>query len=137
MCHSRSRNNKANHIHERVLRIAYQDFQSSFSALLVKHNSFTIRQRNLYFLAIEIKIKINISSEIMNDIFDFPKNSAYVLRYRNCFAGSNNHSTHFGINSFANTAAKIWNKVSNKIKDAGSLTVFKSKIKKWVPQGCP
>ena len=45
MCHSRSLNNKVNHIHERALRIVYQDFQSSFSALLVKDNSFSIHQK--------------------------------------------------------------------------------------------
>ena len=44
ICHSRSLD-KVNHIHERALRIVYQDFQSSFSALLVKHNSFTIQQK--------------------------------------------------------------------------------------------
>ena len=45
MCHSRSLNNKVNHIHERALRVIYQDFQSSFSALLVRNNSFTIHQK--------------------------------------------------------------------------------------------
>ena len=37
----------------------------------------------------------------------------------------------------SNTAAKIWNKIPNEIKEACSLTVFKSKTKKWVPEGCP
>ena len=69
MCHSRSLNNKVNHIHERVFRIAYQDIQSRFSALLVKDNSFTIHQKNLQLLTIEIfKVKMNISPKIMNVI---------------------------------------------------------------------
>ena len=45
MCHSRSLNNKVNRIHESALHIVYQGFQSSFSALLVKDNSFTIHQK--------------------------------------------------------------------------------------------
>ena len=78
MCHSRSFNNKVNHIHERALRIVYEDFQSSFSALLVKRNSFTIHQKNIQLLAIAIfKVKMNISLEIMNKIFDFSRNYAY------------------------------------------------------------
>ena len=52
MCHSMNCNNEVNHIHEKALRAVYQDFQSSFPALLVKDNSFTIHQRNLKFLAI-------------------------------------------------------------------------------------
>ena len=51
MCHGRSLNSKVNHIHERALHIFYQDFQSTFSALLVKNNSFTIHQKNLQLLA--------------------------------------------------------------------------------------
>ena len=138
MCQNRSLNNKVNHIHERALRIVYQDFQSSFSALLVKDNSFTIHQKNLQLLAIEtFKVKMNTSLEIMNKIFYFSKNFAYELTCGNCLFRPNIHSTHFGIESIANIAAKIWNKIPNKIKEACSLTVFKSKIKKWVPEDCP
>ena len=138
MCHII--NNKVNHIRERALRVVYQDFQSSFPALLVKDNSFTIHQKNLQLLAIAIfKLKMNISSEIINENFDFSKKSAYELR---CCAACLDylvyiHFMHFGIESIANIAAKIWNKIPNKIKEASSLTVFKNKIKKWIPQGCP
>ena len=79
---------------------------------------------------------MNISPEIMNEIFDFSKNYTYELRSGNCFSRSNIHSAHFEIESIANIAAKTWNKIPNEIKEACSLTVFKSKIKKWVPEGC-
>ena len=138
MCHTRSLNNKVDHIHERALGIVYQDFQSSFSDLLVKDNSFTIHQKILQSLVIEIfKVKMSISPEIMNNIFDFSKNYANELTCGNCLSGSNIHSTHFGIESIANIAAKIWNKIPNEMKEACSLTVFKTKIKKWVPECCP
>ena len=101
-------------------------------------NSFTIHQKSLQLLAIEIfKVKMSISLEIMNKIFDYSKNYAYKLRCDNCLSRSNIHSTHFGIESIANIAAKIWNKMPNQIKETCSLTIFKSKIKKWVPEGCP
>ena len=78
MCHSRSLNNKVNHIHERALRTYYEDFPSSFSFLLVKDSSFTIYQRNFQFLPLDIfKVETNISPEKMNEFFDFPKNFAY------------------------------------------------------------
>ena len=53
MYHSRSLNNKVNHIHERALRIVYQDFQSSVLPFLVKDHSLTIHQKSLQLLAIE------------------------------------------------------------------------------------
>ena len=103
MCHSRSLNNKVNHIHERALCIVYQDFQSRFSVLLIKDNLFTMHKKNLQLLAIEIfKVKMNISPKIMNKIFDFSKNSAYELRCGNCLSRSHIHSTHFWIESIAN-----------------------------------
>ena len=80
---------------------------------------------------------MNISLEIMNEISDFSKNSSYELRCGNCLSRSNLYSTHFGIKSIANIAAKIWNKIPNEIKEASCVTDFKSNIKKWVPHGCP
>ena len=53
MIHKRGFNNKINHIHERALRIVYNDY--SFEDLLNKDKSVTIHERNLQQLAIEIK----------------------------------------------------------------------------------
>ena len=118
--------------------MVYQNFQLRFSALFVKDNSFTIDQKNLQLLAIEIcDVKKNISPEIMNKIFDFSENNACELRCGNCLSRSKIHSTHFEIKFVGNIASKIWYKIPNEIKEACSLTVFKSKIKKLVPEGCP
>ena len=40
MLHSRTINNKINHLHERAFRIVCSDFKSSFEVLLIKDNSF-------------------------------------------------------------------------------------------------
>ena len=47
MFHSRHLNNKINSIHERALRITYQDSTSTFQELLNKNNSVSIPHRNL------------------------------------------------------------------------------------------
>ena len=68
--------NKIIRIQERALRIVYRDYNSSFKVLPQKDKSITIQQKNLQYLAIEIcKVKMGISSKIMNDIFRFSKNS--------------------------------------------------------------
>ena len=95
------------------------------SALLVKDSSLIIHQKNLILLAIEIfKVKITISPEIMNDIFDFSKNYGYGLRCGNFLSRSNIHSINFGIESIANIAAKVWNKIPNEIKEAWHLILI-------------
>ena len=62
MFHSRNLNNKINKIHQRSLRIVYNDDTSSFDELLRKDNSVSIHHRNIQALAIEMyKAKNNLS----------------------------------------------------------------------------
>ena len=71
MFHSRSLNNKINNLHERSLHIVYKDNYSSYVDLLVKEKdkSFTIHQKNIQSLAIELfKNKRNLSNVIMCNI---------------------------------------------------------------------
>ena len=46
MFHSRKRNYRINKIHERALRIVYNDHQCAFEELFERDNSFTIREKN-------------------------------------------------------------------------------------------
>ena len=72
MFHNRALNNRINKIHERALRLVYQNKNLSFSELLELDNAVTIHQRNLQVLVTEIfKVKNNLSPEIMKQIFDF------------------------------------------------------------------
>ena len=61
MFFSRRSNNRINHLHERTLRIVYNDHSSTFEDLLAKDNSVSIHYRNIRLLAIELhKAKNNI-----------------------------------------------------------------------------
>ena len=51
MLHSRRLINKINSIHERALRITYQDNRSAFRELVNKNNSVSIHHENLQVLA--------------------------------------------------------------------------------------
>ena len=62
MLHSKKCNNRVDKIHERALRIVYQDYASSFTELLEKDNSTTINNRNIQLLATELfKVKNGLS----------------------------------------------------------------------------
>ena len=54
MFHSKKSNSRVNKLHERALRIAYQDYTSSFTELLEQYNSTTIHNRNFQLLATEL-----------------------------------------------------------------------------------
>ena len=86
MFHSRRLNNKINSIHERALRITYQDNTSTFQELLNKDNSVSIHHRNLQVLATEMfKIHRGLSPEIPRETFvsetssyNLPRNEDYM-----------------------------------------------------------
>ena len=67
MFHCRGLNNKINRIHERALRISYNDKSSSCGELLTKDRSVTIHHRNIRALTIEIyKVIQGISPPLLN-----------------------------------------------------------------------
>ena len=101
MFHSRRLNNKINSIHERALRITYQDNASTFEELLNKDNSVSIHHRNLQVLATEMfKIHWGLSPEILRETFE-PETSSYNLRRNDNFEKRKVHSVYQGTESLS------------------------------------
>ena len=108
MFHSRALNNKINSIHERALRITYNDSKLTFEELLNKDNSVSIHHRNLQVLAIKMfKIKNNMAPEFLNEIF---QNRAlpYNLRTNSNFSSRQVQSVYHGTESLSFLGPKIW-----------------------------
>ena len=136
MCHSRTMETQINRIHERALKIIYMDNDSSFETLLKKSGSVTIHHRNLQLLATEIfKALNNLSSSLMSDLFKI-KDTKYNFRKGDILEYNKPHTTTYGTESIAHLAHKIWD-VPQEIKLSKSLTLFKKKIKTWIPDKCP
>ena len=137
MFYSRSLNNKINWIHERALRLVYQN-NLSFSELLDLDNFVTVHQKKLQVLVTEIyKVKNGIAPDIMNDIFEL-QNPSYNLRSTcNQFRKENIKTVYYGIQSVRYLGPKIWELVPNNIKYSNSLSKFKKLIKSWKPEACP
>ena len=133
MFHSRGLNNKINCIHERALRITYNDKSSSFGELLTKDRSVTIHHRNIRALAIEIyKVMQGISPPLLNEVY-VPPQCSYELRGNNFLERRRVKSVRYGTESISSLAPKTWEILPNEIKDSDTLQIFKAKIKKWVP----
>ena len=138
MFHSRALNSRINRLHERSLRLVYQDKHSSFQELLDKDCSVTIHHKNLQTLAVELfKVKNNIAPEIVKEIFRTTGNSTYNLRHKYAFQQNNVKTVSYGTESLAFIAPKLWNMIPLEIKSAKSLHEFKKRIKKWFPDKCP
>ena len=133
MCHSRELNSKINTLHFRALKIVYQDYESTFEALLEKDGSLKIHHRNIHTLATEMfKRKNNLSPEFMRDVFQMRPNEDAVSR--NTRSGSsfynfhNPRTTTFGLQSISCLGPKIWEILPKEIQLSPSLSQFKNSI---------
>ena len=109
MCHGRTLNNKINRIHERALKIVYNSYKSNFKDLLERDHYFTIHERNLQYVDIEAyQVKNGLSPVIVNDVFQFGKNSACELRSGNHLQRTNIQTLHFSSEFIKTLGAKIW-----------------------------
>ena len=83
MFHSRKLNNKINRLHERCLRVVYNDRLSTFEELLNKDNSVSFHHRNIQCLATEMfKVHLGEAPQILNEVFPLSEPSAYNLRFQ-------------------------------------------------------
>ena len=137
MCHNRTINNKINRLHERCLRIIYNDNKSSFQELPDKDKGVTIHIKNVRALAIEMfKVSNNYSNSLMSEIFD-KRNNVYDIRNPSEFARPNVRSVFNGTESISFLGPKIWDIVPSELKQLETVNAFKREIKKWKPENCP
>ena len=146
-------NHRINKLHERALRIAYNDYSSDFVELLAKDDTVTIHQRNLRVLAIEMyKISNDLSPLFMKDIMTeicVPYNTRSTTKveidddgnYR-CLKKSNFNlpaikTVSYGFESIRYLGPKIWKLVPDELKGLTSLETFKKKVKSLKFEQCP
>ena len=134
---SRQMNRKINHIHERALRIVYNDYTTTFDDLLRKDKSVSIHHRNIQYVAIEMyKVVNNISPLFVREIFE--KNDMLLTRLGSDFVRPKVNSVYMGDNSLRIFGPILWNNmIPAQYKSCSSLIEFKRAIKSWIPDNCP
>ena len=71
----RKLNHRINKIHDRALRIVYNDHQCAFEEFFERDGPFTIHERNLQKLAIEMfKVNNGLSVQLVSENFHFVEN---------------------------------------------------------------
>ena len=128
MFHSRSFNNKFNRLHERCLRIIYNN-NSDFEKLLNKDNSVSIHCNNIHALTIELHKIANMSPKTMSEVFKLIDTPCYNLRHTWQFSIDPIHSVYNGTESASYLGPKIWEQIPAEIKNKESLLGLKEKSK--------
>lgn len=138
MCCNRSYNNRINRLHERSLRMVYNDKESSFSELLIKDRSVSIHVRNIQALMVELyKVKNNLAPVLVSQVFELRSASAYNFRTVSEFKIPRVRTSKFGTESLSFLGPKLWETVPSSIRELETLESFRKNIKKWTPNNCP
>ena len=136
MFHSRKLNNKINKLHERCLRIVYNNNTSTYGELLETDNSVLVHFRNVQALTIELyKVVNGFSPDIMKDVFPLNENSFYNARNKRTFHSRHVRTVHFGSQTLSHLAPTIWQLVPEEIKKLESVASFKNA--NWKSANCP
>ena len=95
MFYSRNPNHKINLLHERTLKLVYNDYKLPFEKKLEKDDSFTVHHYNIRTLCIELcKVYYNIAQTIFSDLFISNNNTCVksdflIHQIKTVFNGSN------------------------------------------------
>ena len=126
---NRSCNNRINHLHEKALRIFYNDSVSSFEDLIQRDQLVRNIHRNIRLLRMELyKTRNNISSHNMNELFE-QRNIIYNLRSQIDFITGPISTLNNGLKSFRNLGPKILNIIPPDIRDFRNIEGFTRNIK--------
>ena len=129
MFHCRTLNNKINKLHERALRIVYENDELSFDELLVLANDVTVHQKNLQRLAIEMfKVKNKIAPTPFQNLFE-ERDVLHTLRNQTTWVIPKMRTVHYGTETIRYRGPLIWETLPSDLKEARTLQIFKSKIK--------
>ena len=129
MFHTKQLNNRINNLHEKGLRVTYQDRNLSFSELLNLDKSISIHYRNIKYLLREIyRVKMGLSPPTMNNIFRLNENSSYKLRCGVKMNKRNIRASKFGFETVSKIGAILWNDLPAELKK--KYRVLKNLFKK-------
>ena len=125
-------------LHERFVRIIYNDKQSSFTELLNKNNSVSIHIRNMQKLAIEMfRFYNGLSPPLMSNMFKLKAENSYNLGQISEFSRPMVKSVYHGTESISHLGPKIWDILPENLKSIDNLEHFKKEIKLWKPDNFP
>jgi hypothetical protein len=128
-------NRRINRIHERGLRIVYNDYTATYDELLKKDGSVRVHHRNIQLVAIEMfKVKNDLCPELMKCLFNTTSNPS---NGQTRFVIPPVKSEYMGKLSLRYFGPVVWEiMLPDVYKNIKTLPSFKHQIKKWVPSSC-
>ena len=112
-----------NKIHERALRIAYNDYEFDFETLLQNDNTITIHQRNIHALAIEVYNTLNdLNPPFMKEMFCLKEHNYSTRRQQ--LSSEKPSTVTYGLESFKYKAGQIWRSLPREIQESDRTSII-------------
>ena len=125
MIHTKQLNNRINSLHEKALRVTFQNRNSSFSKLLKLEKLVSIHYRYIKYLLTEIyKVKMGLSPPVMSDIFSLNQNSSYNITSGVSMSKRNVRTSKLVLRLLIQFGAILWNDLPAELKHMESLNTF-------------
>ena len=123
---------KLDRLQHRALRFVYNDFEASYSELLLRANSMSISSYLKYKLCIEVyKCVNNLAPSYICDSFE-KKPQVYDMRDNLKLIQRKFNSVNYGYNAFKYYGSKVWNELPTHVKCSMSLQEFKIKVGSFI-----
>ena len=118
-------------LHERCLRIIYNNKQSSFNELLNKDSSVSIHIRNIKRFTTEMfKFYEGLSPPIVDNVFKLKTENMHNLRQVSKFSRPTVKTIYHGTESILYLGPKIWDILPEELRNMENLQISKRKIRR-------
>ena len=125
MIHTKQLNNRINSLHEKALRVTFQNRNSSFSKLLKLEKLASIHYRYIKYLLTEIyKVKMGLSPPVVSDIFSLNQNSSCNITSGVSMSKRNVRTSKLVLRLLIQFGAILWNDLPAELKHMESLNTF-------------
>ena len=133
MFHSRALN-----VNRIALRLIYQEYTLTFKELLEKDGTVTTHHRNIQNIAIQMfKSENNLLLIMIKEIIPDRNYSGPQLCSQVDFEVPPINTVNNGLETLRFLGPKIWEMIPKSIMNSASFSIFKTKIKTWIPEKCP
>ena len=111
-----------NSLHEKGLRLTYQNRNSSFDELLKLYKSVSLHCRNLTVW------NGTVSTVFLNHILTLDQNASYILRSGVIVTRRNIRTNKFGFETISTIGAVLWRNLPKDTKNSDGLNIFKNEL---------
>ena len=117
---------------KRAMRMITNESNDDYNEICRKENQMQINKHCIKAVSIQMyKVKNNLCPDYLTELFE-EKHLTYDMRDNDNFNIPNFKSVKYGKKSLMYYGPKLWSMIPLEIKNAVSLSAFKSAITKWL-----